>query len=97
MARRFNRSHKIKQAKIRANNNISHRKRQQITNVTNLKPAVLNLSNYNLNDSEITLLAKGLKFIPSPRVYNTRRNIMKDFLKVARKLRCKYHFLQKGR
>ncbi|KAK3085251.1 hypothetical protein FSP39_000707 [Pinctada imbricata] len=95
MARRFNRSHKIKQAKTRANNKIAQRKRQQITKITNLKTAVLNLSNYNLNDSEITILAKGLKFIPSPRVYNTRRNIMKDFLEFARKLRCKYHFHKK--
>ena len=45
--------------------------------------AVLNLSNYKLNDSEITLLAKGLKFTTSQWIYNACSNVLHD-IKIAR-------------
>ena len=54
------------------------------------KKFVLNLSSKTLNDKEIMVLAKGLKFIPA--TYISRRNLMKDFCKFERNLRLKYFF-----
>ena len=96
MARRFNRIRKANLANTRAKNTVARRKRQHIAKLANLKTAVLNLSNYKLNDSEITLLAKGLKFIPSPRNHNASKNVLHDFTEFARKLRCRYHFHKPG-
>lgn len=53
---------------------------------------VFNLSRHKLNDNEYSLLAKGLKFIPSPKQKNIKRRILKDFDEFARKLRCRYYF-----
>ena len=44
---------------------VSSEKETAYNNTDNSKMDVLNLSNYKLNDSEITLLAKGLKFTTS--------------------------------
>ncbi|CAC5417609.1 unnamed protein product [Mytilus coruscus] len=45
-----------------------------------------------LCNAEILVLAKGLKFIPSPRLQNAKKTLINDFNELARKMRCKYHF-----
>ncbi|CAC5371890.1 unnamed protein product [Mytilus coruscus] len=42
--------------------------------------------------AEILVLAKGLKFIPSPNLRNAKKTLINDFNELARKMRCKYHF-----
>ncbi|VDH93638.1 Hypothetical predicted protein [Mytilus galloprovincialis] len=44
------------------------------------------------SDSEISLLAKGLKFIPAPAEKNIKRNLLQSFDKLARKMRLKFLF-----
>ena len=53
---------------------------------------VLNLSKHCLTCAEQSLLSKGLKFIPSPKSYNAKNIVLRDFDEFARKLRCKYMF-----
>ena len=53
---------------------------------------IKNMSNTNLTDQEIALLAKGLKFIPTPEKPASQRNLIRDFNSFARSLRLKYIF-----
>lgn len=50
----------------------------------------------NLTDTEITVLGKGLKYIPTPRKTNIRQILLQDFEELSRKMRCKYHFSDKS-
>ena len=50
------------------------------------------MSNTNLTDQEIALLAKGLKFIPTPIKPASQKNLMRDFNSFARSMRLKYKF-----
>ena len=52
---------------------------------------VVNLSNYQLNNGEIKVLAKGLKFIPSPRNIN-KTEASSDIKKCIRRMRLKEYF-----
>ncbi|CAG2207140.1 unnamed protein product [Mytilus edulis] len=52
-------------------------------------------SRENLTNYEILVLAKGLKFIPSPDVKYIKQNLLRDFDELGRKMRCKYHFSDK--
>ncbi|CAC5380595.1 unnamed protein product [Mytilus coruscus] len=45
-----------------------------------------------LNENEISILAKGLKFVPSPSIIKAKANLLIDFEELARKMRCKYQF-----
>ncbi|CAG2193463.1 unnamed protein product [Mytilus edulis] len=45
-----------------------------------------------LCNAEILVLAKGLKFIPSPNLRHAKKTLINDFNELARKMRCKYHF-----
>ena len=92
MARRFNRRKKEKKGIRRALNKSAHKKRAQRWKVYNAKQHVLNLSKYSLKDYEYIVLAKGLKFIPTPNNKHVRKSILQDFDEFARKLRCKYLF-----
>ena len=49
---------------------------------------VANLSNYQLNEEEIKVLVKGLKFIPSPRNIN-ETEVLADINKFSRQMRLK--------
>lgn len=53
---------------------------------------VVNLSDIELNGGEISLLAKGLKFCPTPKELD-RSAIKRDFKEFERKTKCKYYFL----
>ena len=53
---------------------------------------IKNMSNTNLTDQEIALLAKGLKFIPTPEKPASQRNLIRNFNFFARSMRLKYIF-----
>ena len=53
---------------------------------------IKNMSNKNLTDQETALLAKGLKFIPTPKKPASQRNLLRDFNSFARSMRLKYIF-----
>ena len=53
---------------------------------------IKNMSNKNLTDQEIALLAKGLKFIPTPEKPASQKNLIRDFNSFARSMRLKYMF-----
>ena len=48
-----------------------------------------NLSNYQLTDSQVSMLSKGLKFIPTPVTNESiiRRQLLRDFEQFARRMR----------
>lgn len=56
------------------------------------KKHVLNLLKRKLSNQEYILLAKGLKFIPTPSSKNAKMSILKDYNEFARQLRCRYMF-----
>ena len=83
---------------------LSNRKRKdrkQIKNKRNInarleknKTHIKNLSNKDLTNDQINLLAKGLKFIPTP-VTNEeqiQRQLLRDFDSFARRMRLRYIF-----
>ena len=55
------------------------------------QPPVTSLSNYQLSKHQITLLTKGLNFIPTSRKDHPAK-ILQDILLFDRKIRLKYHF-----
>ena len=56
-----------------------------------VSPNVVNLSKRNLSDAEISLLSKGLKFVPTPTILNKAK--IKEELEVfGRKLRLMWYF-----
>ena len=52
---------------------------------------IINLSQHKLDQYEISLLSKGLNFIPTPKPDHPAK-ILQDLLLFDRKLRLKYHF-----
>ena len=58
-----------------------------------------NLSNEQLTDKQITLLSRGLKFIPTPITTenNIRRELLKDFHLFARQMYFQYIYYDKER
>ena len=50
------------------------------------------MSNTNLTDQETALLAKDLKFIPTPENPASQRNLIRDFNCFAHSMRLKYIF-----
>lgn len=55
-------------------------------------PKVFNLSNRVLNETEIKLLSKGLKYTPTPRMNNEQ--LKTDIKEYTRKLRLKAYFYE---
>ena len=55
---------------------------------------IRNLSNEQLTDEQITLLSRGLKFIPTPVTTesNIRRQLLKDFDLFARRMRLHVYY-----
>ena len=55
---------------------------------------IKNLSTQNLSDAQVSLLSKGLKFIPTPAVREDkiRRQLLRDFDQFARRMRLRYIF-----
>ena len=61
------------------------------------KQYIKNLSNEQLTDEQITLLSRGLKFIPKPVTKENliRRQLLADFNQFARRMRLQYYFTGK--
>ena len=55
---------------------------------------IKNISNEKLTDAQITLISRGLKFIPTnaPNKNKIRRQLLRDFEDFARRMRLKYMF-----
>ena len=53
-----------------------------------------NLSSHQLTDSQVSLLSRGLKFIPTPETNETkiRQQLLRDFEQFARRMRLLYIF-----
>ena len=69
-------------------------KKQSNIQIEANKKHIKNLSNKVLSNGQINLLAKGLKFIPTPVTKQTqiKREILGDFDKFARRMRLMYIF-----
>ena len=79
MGRRTNRKLKSKNKIKKRNKRITARAHKSVSSrVSASVKYIRNLSDYKLNDSEITALGKGLNFVPSSIANIT--SIMKDFL-----------------
>ena len=63
-------------------------------NIESRKQHIKNLSKTQLTDEQISLLSRGLKFIPTPvtREEIIRRQLLNDFGQFARRMRLKYIF-----
>ena len=85
----------------RDNKAAKNRKRKERRKIRDKKRAVesrkqyiKNLSNEQLTDKQITLLSRGLKFIPTPVTKENliRRRLLADFNQSARRMRLQYIF-----
>ena len=77
---------------IKQNKNKYHKRLHNQIKKTRSEPnLVVNLSNIKLADSQINVLNKGLKFIPTPKS-DTIHTGVKSFLEFKRRILPKYHF-----
>ena len=84
--------------------NIANRKRKERKNLKRIerinetleanKKHIKNLSNKELTNGQISLVSKGLKFIPTPVTNDNliRRQLLQDFNQFARRMRLQYIF-----
>ena len=84
--------------------NIANRKRKERKNLKRIertnetleanKKHIKNLSNKDLTNDQISLVSKGLKFIPTPVTNDNliRRQLLQDFNQFARRMRLQYIF-----
>ena len=70
-----------------------HQKKHHNCRFKKPKPPITNLSSHTLTKPQITLLTKGLNFIPTPRKDHPTKTLQ-DILLFDRKIRLKYHFYQ---
>ena len=84
-------AYETKRAKLAEKNNRTDRLHAQ-TEAN--KGHIKNLSNVELTTDQINLLAKGLKFIPTPKEkeIQIRRQFLKDFDQFSRRMRLQYIF-----
>ncbi|CAG2193461.1 unnamed protein product [Mytilus edulis] len=102
MSNRKNRSFKARDKKRKTaankekiyNINRQHKRRQykHTEKVQRAAKYVDIFTKEKLCNAEILVLAKGLKFIPSPNLRHAKKTLINDFNELARKMRCKYHF-----
>ena len=92
MARRFDKSKNSRKRKFQFYDKKERNKKTFQNKVTKAKEHVINLSSRKLTDNEYLLLARGLKFIPTPSIKFAKVKLMRDFDEFARKLRCRYLF-----
>ena len=100
----FSDSHNNNRAKDNAKNNVTNRKRKERRKIKQMntfntqleanKTHIKNLSNIEISNDQINVLAKGLKFIPTPVTKQTqiKRQILRDFEQFARRMRLMYIF-----
>ena len=84
---------RLKAAKDFERKKIKEKKRFQ-NNIESRRQHLKNLSNTQLAEEQISLLSRGLKFIPTPvtRENIIRRQLLNDFSQFARRMRLKYIF-----
>lgn len=96
MARRFSKALKKRKKSQKLTKMIQKSKENKKTiiakKVRDAKQYVKNLSSYKLNDNEILLLAKGVKFIPTPKIERSVKKLMNDFSEYERRMRCSFLF-----
>ena len=61
------------------------------TTITCTSPNVINLSKRNLTKNDISLLSKGLQFVPTPKHFN-KALLREELENFGRKLRLKWFF-----
>ncbi|KAJ7388169.1 hypothetical protein OS493_039454, partial [Desmophyllum pertusum] len=76
-----------------------HRGRHRNSNRTrnDNRNTVINLSDRVLSEQEISILSKGLKFVPTPTSVNRKRNLLPDVKKWGRRMRLKEFFWDENR
>ena len=81
-----------------ANKDVKTRSRRNKAQLEANKKHIKNLSNKQLPEGQINLLAKGLKFIPTPvkKDNQIRQQLLRDFEQLARKMRLHYIRCRKG-
>jgi hypothetical protein len=83
--------------------NANNRRKQRRTNLAikriatkrqNNEKFIKNFSNLQLTDNQVSVISKGLKFVPTPvtNINNIKRQLLQDFEKFARRMRLKYIF-----
>ena len=84
---------KPKQQAASTNNNTTNQAKRniRITGTRSPNIPIANLSNYQLSKDRVTLLTKGLNFIPTLRKDHPAKLLL-DILLFDRKIRLKYHF-----
>ena len=87
MARRKN--HNRKRARQNNRTSLLHIKDGKLSKY---KKFVTNLSTCKLTNSQYIALAKGIKFIPTPKPQLNKREIIQDFKEMTRKMTCKFLF-----
>ena len=65
-----------------------------LNNNTDKKPLTINLSSYHLSPHDISLLDKGLTFIPAPKILPVS-TVIKDKMKLIRSIKLGYFFKNK--
>ena len=74
---------------------IDRQNRELNSKVLYAQEHVFNLTSKKLSAGEYLLLARGLKFIPTPSNKKAKSALLKDFDEFARKMQCKYMFADK--
>ena len=88
-------THKRKDKNKKHNDRRKIKKRDKIKkSANNKRKYIKNLSHYEMSTEQINLLSKGLKFIPTPTMGETRikRQLLQDFKEFERRMRLKYIF-----
>ena len=98
----FSDSHNNSRAKEKSKNNVPNRKRKERRKIKQMnqlniqieanRKCTKNLSNKELSNDQVNLLAKGLKFIPTPvtKQSQIKRQILRDFDQFVRRMRRTY-------
>ena len=60
--------------------------------IRDAKQFVKNLSSHKLNDNEVILLSKGVKFVPTPTEKKVTQIVLKDYAEYERRMRCSFLF-----
>ena len=96
MARRFRpilKKRKAHHKLIRAINKSKDNKSTILAKkIKNAKQYVKNFSSHVLTDTQILLLSKGVKFIPTPTPERSILHLMNDFKEFERRMRCTFNF-----
>ena len=83
------------QGKTKANKRSFRDKNRKSLEREDREKFLRNTSKQTLTDSEVSLLSKGLKFVPTPEMPRDKSQLANDFKQFARRMRLKYLFSHK--